>query len=212
MRGLAFSFLYMSYDEQMYVNTIDRSGPPHRRMAGSEINVLYATIHFTRLQAMSSLVLNNRINTPKTLNPIHLDEATKMASQKPVFTRLSSTRPRRAPSHTNLPFLAGLLLLLLPPAALLVQRPPFISYLLLAINAATYLVYRHDKRAAVRQDGSRRVSETTLHLWALAGGWPGAFVAQRVLRHKTRKVRFQAVFWAVVVLEEGVCLRALRVL
>lgn len=82
--------------------------------------------------------------------------------------------------------------------------------LVLAINAATLLVYRHDKHAAARS--SWRVSETTLHLWALAGGWPGALAAQRALRHKTRKWRFQAVFWGIVVLEEALCLRVLGIL
>jgi uncharacterized membrane protein YsdA (DUF1294 family) len=35
---------------------------------------------------------------------------------------------------------------------------------------------------------------------ALVGGWPGALVAQRVLRHKSRKKPFQVTFWVVVVL------------
>lgn len=135
-----------------------------------------------------------------------------MAGHKPVFKRLSSSRQRNNSPYTTLAFLAGLFFLLLPPAALLAQRSPFVSYLLLAINAATFIVYRHDKHAAVREDGSWRVSESTLHLWAIAGGWPGAFMAQQVLRHKNRKVGFRAVFWAIVVLEEGVCLRALGIL
>lgn len=135
-----------------------------------------------------------------------------MAGQKPVFKRLSSSRRRSSFPSTNLTCLAVLLFLLIPPAILLTQRPLFITYLLLVINAATILVYRHDKHAAVRQDGSWRVSESTLHLWALAGGWPGAYTAQQLLRHKNRKTRFQIVFWAIIVLEEGFCLRALEIL
>lgn len=39
-------------------------------------------------------------------------------------------------------------------------------------------VYRHDKRRAFA--GQWRVPEATLHLAEFAGGWPGAFLAQRM--------------------------------
>ena len=39
-----------------------------------------------------------------------------------------------------------------------------------------------------------------LHLLALAGGWPGALLAQQFLRHKSAKASFRTVFWATVVL------------
>lgn len=132
-----------------------------------------------------------------------------MARQKPVFNRLASSRQHTSTSSTSLLLATLLVVLVLPPAALLAQSPPLLRYLVLGINAATVLVYRHDKRAAARRDGSRRWSETTLQLWALAGGWPGALMAQRVMRHKARKWGFLAVFWAIVVLEEGWCLRLL---
>lgn len=48
--------------------------------------------------------------------------------------------------------------------------------------------------------GYRRVPESHLHLLSLAGGWPGALIAQPVFRHKTIKQPFQGVFWATVVL------------
>ena len=59
---------------------------------------------------------------------------------------------------------------------------------MLAVSALTVLVYTKDKAAAER--GRWRVRERTLHLWSLLGGWPGAYVAQRALRHKTRKDTF----------------------
>jgi uncharacterized membrane protein YsdA (DUF1294 family) len=34
----------------------------------------------------------------------------------------------------------------------------------------------------------------------LIGGWPGAIVAQQLLRHKTSKASFRLAFWATVVL------------
>lgn len=69
---------------------------------------------------------------------------------------------------------------------------------LLALGLATAVLYAGDKRAATR--GQWRTPESTLHLFGLAGGWPGALLAQGLLRHKTAKPGFQAVFWLSVVL------------
>nr|WP_299595585.1 DUF1294 domain-containing protein [uncultured Microbulbifer sp.] len=60
----------------------------------------------------------------------------------------------------------------------------------------TYLLYYRDKSAA-RSD-SWRTQESTLHLCALLGGWPGALLAQKRLRHKTRKQPFQFIYWVTV--------------
>ena len=46
-------------------------------------------------------------------------------------------------------------------------------------------------------------SERMLHFIAVIGGWPGALVAQRVFRHKSRKLSFRLVFWATVALNCG---------
>lgn len=61
----------------------------------------------------------------------------------------------------------------------------------LALSLMTYVVYAIDKRAA--RSRRYRVSERQLHCWALVGGWPGAMLAQRRLRHKTIKSGFR--FW-----------------
>lgn len=66
----------------------------------------------------------------------------------------------------------------------------------LLMSIVSFLVYGWDKRRA--SSGGRRVPEQTLHMLALAGGWPGAYLAQRQFRHKTRKLSFAIVFWLVV--------------
>ncbi len=71
------------------------------------------------------------------------------------------------------------------------------------ISLLTLIVYAVDKSAA--RQGRRRVRERTLHLLALAGGWPGALIAQRLFRHKSRKQLFRAVFWLTVVLNCSAC-------
>ncbi|MDF2464143.1 MAG: colD-shock DNA-binding protein [Ramlibacter sp.] len=67
-----------------------------------------------------------------------------------------------------------------------------------AINLFTFFAYWQDKWAAGQ--GNWRISESTLHLWSLAGGWPGAWFAQQVLRHKSSKPSFRETYWATVVL------------
>ena len=66
------------------------------------------------------------------------------------------------------------------------------------MSGITFVVYALDKRAAVRDQ--RRTPERTLHTLELLGGWPGALLAQRVIRHKNRKGSYQLVFWAIVAL------------
>ena len=67
-----------------------------------------------------------------------------------------------------------------------------------AMSVLAFTLYGRDKAAARR--GRWRVSEATLHVVALLGGWPGALLAQGVFRHKTRKRPFRIVFWCTVAL------------
>lgn len=67
-----------------------------------------------------------------------------------------------------------------------------------SVNVLTVLVYALDKSAAQR--GQWRTQESHLHLLSLAGGWPGAWFAQRQLRHKTAKAPFLRIYWITVAL------------
>jgi uncharacterized membrane protein YsdA (DUF1294 family)/cold shock CspA family protein len=81
----------------------------------------------------------------------------------------------------------------------IVWRPPMVLALIyLAASLVTFAVYYGDKNAA--RQGDWRIQENMLHLLALAGGWPGALLAQQFLRHKSTKREFRSVFWATVVL------------
>jgi len=95
-------------------------------------------------------------------------------------------------------FLAWLFLLFVG-ISVFVTRLPFIIFgAYLFVSTFTYLAYAIDKSAA--QAGRWRISEPSLQLLALAGGWPGALIAQQTLRHKSQKGSFRIVLWIAVLL------------
>lgn len=86
----------------------------------------------------------------------------------------------------------------LPEFSLPEVSPLWVLAIYAVMSVICFWVYRGDKQRAIRQE--RRVPEKTLHLLELLGGWPGALLAQRRLRHKNRKVPYQIVFWLIVAL------------
>ncbi|MEO8838007.1 MAG: DUF1294 domain-containing protein, partial [Herbaspirillum sp.] len=67
-----------------------------------------------------------------------------------------------------------------------------------AVSLITFVIYAIDKSAA--QNNRWRTKESSLHLCSLIGGWPGAFLAQNILHHKSKKEEFQSIYWMTVVL------------
>jgi uncharacterized membrane protein YsdA (DUF1294 family) len=82
------------------------------------------------------------------------------------------------------------------------KLPGSIVGVYLAASLVAFVVYAWDKSAA--QGNRWRTKESTLHLIALLGGWPGALLAQKLLRHKSKKQSFLVVFWATVLINCGV--------
>jgi uncharacterized membrane protein YsdA (DUF1294 family) len=76
------------------------------------------------------------------------------------------------------------------------------------LSAFTYWAYAVDKRRA--EERAWRVPEARLHLLELLGGWPGAFLAQRRLRHKCSKGSYQVVFWLIVLAYQFAAFDSLR--
>lgn len=75
---------------------------------------------------------------------------------------------------------------------------PDIPLVYVVVSLVTFIAYAIDKWAAVNDRW--RTAEGTLHMLALVGGWPGALIAQKVFRHKSRKAAFRTIFWATVIL------------
>ena len=128
----------------------------------------------------------------------------------PKRTPIDSHRrpaPRRANRHRESPSgssaSSGLIFLLayavLVGAAVWSGRlPPLVLGVVPGLSLLAFFAYALDKNAA--QTGRWRTKESTLHLLALAGGWPGAWAAQRLLRHKSSKQSFLLVYRATVVI------------
>ena len=118
----------------------------------------------------------------------------------PMRGRAPAASPASAPRD---PWLRPILWAALLWAAVLgwasaTQRmPAWVVPAWLGLNVWTFVVYWRDKWAAQR--GQWRTPENSLHLWSLLGGWPGARIAQQILRHKSRKEAFQTTYWATLV-------------
>lgn len=127
------------------------------------------------------------------------------ATLRPVPASASINQPLAVSTFAHPPqswLLETLMLSLLPLAGVLhftwtLANPiPLLLYPVMSV--LTFKLYAHDKARA--QNKQWRTPENTLHLCELLGGWPGAFIAQRRLRHKNRKASYQTVFWGIVTL------------
>jgi uncharacterized membrane protein YsdA (DUF1294 family) len=81
-------------------------------------------------------------------------------------------------------------------ALLLIAMPA-----LVLLNAWTILRFWQDKQRAIA--GERRISEGDLLDLALIGGSPGALLARRLFRHKTRNEPFSTQLFVIIVMQIG---------
>ena len=110
--------------------------------------------------------------------------------------------PRSSSGPSRLPLvIAALFLVFVAFIGLTARVPLGLLGLYAGASLVTFIAYAIDKSAA--QSGRWRTQESTLHLLALIGGWPGALIAQNRLRHKSRKGSFLLVFWVTVLLNCG---------
>ncbi|EGW2798273.1 DUF1294 domain-containing protein [Salmonella enterica subsp. enterica serovar Enteritidis] len=83
------------------------------------------------------------------------------------------------------------LLLIFAAVGSIFTSHPVAMWFLLA-NVLTLAIYGIDKTAARKT--WRRVPESTLLVFGVVGGWPGAIVGQQLFRHKTQKLPFKTYF------------------
>lgn len=164
------------------------------RLGGQEV--------FVHIKAFESRAGRPQVGQPFSFE-VELNPAGKKRALRVQPVRAARpVRPRqqRGPAHWGtasyfaIPAFLGVYL----AAAAVWRVPGWAAALYAAMSVVCYIVYAGDKSAAMA--GRSRVPESTLLLLGLAGGWPGAIVAQQVLRHKSNKVAFRAAFWGSVVM------------
>lgn len=112
------------------------------------------------------------------------------------FAKAGASTETRAKAGVLAPAFALLTFLAIVGAALIGRLPILVAAAYAVMSAIAFVAYGMDKSAA--NAGRWRTPESTPHLLGLACGWPGALLAQRLFRHKSRKRAFQVVFWATV--------------
>jgi uncharacterized membrane protein YsdA (DUF1294 family)/cold shock CspA family protein len=115
--------------------------------------------------------------------------------------RFSDERATFTAPHKNRSFdtvFVVLFCLLLAMMVIVGRLPLAILGLYLLASVIAFLAYKTDKSAA--QNNRWRTQESTLHLFGIIGGWPGALLAQKTLRHKSKKNEFQTVFLATIII------------
>ncbi|MGV3581256.1 MAG: DUF1294 domain-containing protein [Methylophilus sp.] len=93
--------------------------------------------------------------------------------------------------------LITLLISILLISTYLNKLPIKISIWYLTVSLITFAIYGKDKLAA--KFDYWRTSENTLHFLSIIGGWPGAMLAHKLLRHKSKKEEFRFTFWLTVI-------------
>jgi uncharacterized membrane protein YsdA (DUF1294 family) len=105
---------------------------------------------------------------------------------------------RAAPRGTATYFAIVVFVVLYLSVAMLGRVPNWVAGVYAGTSLLTFVLYAFDKSAAAAN--TWRISESTLLLIGLVGGWPGAIVAQQILRHKSSKASFRSAFWGTVLI------------
>ena len=132
---------------------------------------------------------------------VELGPQGKKRAKSVQFARL--TKQSLSPRHEP-PAAWSLPRLLVLPGFLIVyyvvawrwQVNQWVAAVYVVASLISFVAYAMDKSAA--RSGGWRTPEATLHWFSLACGWPGALVAQQLLRHKLSKPAFVATYWATV--------------
>lgn len=170
--------------QRVFVHIKSFSFYSRRPQSGDLINYATKKDSKGKLQATEVSLVNDRPPANK-------------AKSKPKPQRTSAARSASPSESQRFPLILTFSVVL-GGLILLGQLPIEVLYLYLLASIVAYVMYAADKSAAQRNRW--RTPESHLHLIALVGGWPGAYLAQQRLRHKSAKQEFKTVFWFTVVL------------
>ena len=146
--------------------------------------------------------LSNRNRLPKVGDVITFsiakDKQGRYCADEAIFT--GEKLKKKQVSKFSI-YLAVVFLAFIFTAYFLGHIPKHLVLLYFSASFITFLAYAFDKSKAQR--GAWRTPESTLHMFSLIGGWPGAALAQQLLRHKSQKKEFRSAFWFTVIVNSG---------
>jgi len=151
-------------------------------------------LHITSLQ--------QRSRTPErgesVVYTLSKDKQNRLCAVDATFDGEKLKRKTKRPSTSLAVLISTVFLIAVSILVFTVKLPAPIFWLYLVASFITLMFYWKDKSAA--RNGRWRTPESTLHFLALIGGWPGALIAQAILRHKSSKTSFRVVFFITVFL------------
>lgn len=105
-------------------------------------------------------------------------------------TQSATIRNTEQPTKLNSTFLVFILMFftLVTERTLKGFLPVTFTLILFGVNLILFLYYYQDKTSAMKK--TSRTPESTLHWLSLIGGWPSAYVAQKLFNHKHKKQSF----------------------
>ncbi|MGB9493266.1 MAG: cold shock and DUF1294 domain-containing protein [Azonexus sp.] len=141
--------------------------------------------------------VGQRVTFEVEMTPDGKKRAKRVEAAKPKRQSVRERNDNPAQWGTATLFAIPAFFVLFTIAAFLWKVPGWVAGLYLGASVVCFFVYAVDKSAATADRW--RISEDTLLGLGLIGGWPGAIVAQQVLRHKSNKASFRTRFWATVI-------------
>lgn len=148
-------------------------------------------------------VLDNKTQTPKIGEQVHIQAAYDEQKRRWRATFVSSEQRKRATAlkiqrenafiRPDKPKLLYSSLLILCWLALISYYSWQLAASFILISSITFIIYAWDKYCAKKQYS--RIPENTLHALSLLGGFSGALLARYTFRHKTQKHAFIILFW-----------------
>jgi uncharacterized membrane protein YsdA (DUF1294 family)/cold shock CspA family protein len=126
-----------------------------------------------------------------------INEEGHARAENVAYVRNRDLRPSSHQAARIPPIAAFAFLALVAASVFIGKLPALLLFAYLGMSALAFFAYYLDKQAA--RNHRWRTRESTLHLIGLAGGWPGALLAQGLFRHKSSKPSFQAAFRLTVI-------------
>ncbi len=150
---------------------------------------------FIHKTALKSRQRTPKINDVMTFSVVQ-DKRGRYCADQATFASEKHHKQQPKSINTFSIYLSLIFMTFIAVAYYLGYLPQNILILYLAVSFMTFIAYALDKSKAQR--GTWRTQESTLHVFALLGGWPGAALAQQLLRHKSKKQEFRVTFWFTV--------------